>query len=111
MIWWVCRPINCRFYTMEPTRLQKRVRKEVIRVERFTGGQGVQGRSYVDPYACRYGKTVFLPGVNIAPALSTLSLSKQGAAFEFDSKKNGDLLFTFPRLIEAKLVHELRRPL
>ena len=96
---------------MEPTRLQKRVRKEVIRVERFTGGQGVQGRSYVDPYAYRYGKTVFLPGANIAPALSTLSLPRQSAVFESDSKKSGDLLLTLPRLLEAKLVHELRRPL
>ena len=52
-----------------------------------------------------------LPGANIAPALSTLSLSKQCAVFEFDSKKNGDLLFTFSRLLEAKLVHELRCPL
>ena len=52
-----------------------------------------------------------LPGANIAPALSTLSLSKHRVVFEGDPKKNSDLLFTFPRLLEAKLVHELRRPL
>ena len=86
-------------------------RKEVIRA-----GQLQVDKVYRGTHMSTHGHTSteishILTGANIAPALSTLSLAKQCAVFETDSKKYGDLLLAFPSLLEPKLIHELRRPL